>query len=559
MQHDTPINLFLNHIILRAGIKKILWIGVSLPEDDYMFQKNIEIFHFGPATSALKYSPSEKHFFLEQPVQFIETNLEQAFAIDQALLENAIVVCVDVLDDLQNPVPLIQTLAIIRKQCKFMLITVADRFRNAGFYGSGLTSNTFRQLKWSGDEFFRTLVQAGFPQAMLFGYISTGEIPEIKNSVLAIAGQEAEPIVVKNDFRVAAVINVFNELDIIETSVRHLVNQGVEVHIVDNWSDDGSFELCQHLLGQNQIVNLIRFPAKKTEAYEWAKQLQHTADYAAKTNANWIIHYDADELRDSPWQNLRLADAIKFIDTLGYTAIDFTVLDFRFTDRNNAETFSAKKYNFFEFGKHQSCFRQIKAWKNWHQSVELVESGGHEATFEGQRVYPLKFLTRHYSLRNKKQATKKIFSERIPRIQKEKKDRGWHVHFDHYQHLHEIAPWKSSELTPFNTFTFPHEFLIERLSGIGVQKEDHLTLNQNNTKILEQLLEDLASMCEDQNATINKLKDKNDQIAELTFQLDTELLKIKNSRSWRLTYPLREAMRYAKLLLKSKKTDTNPH
>ena len=41
---------------------------------------------------------------------------------------------------------------------------------------------------------------------------------------------------------------------------------------------------------------------------------------------------------------------------------------------------------------------QIRCWKK-APDVDLASSGGHEARFEGRRVFPLRFILRHYPIR----------------------------------------------------------------------------------------------------------------------------------------------------------------
>jgi hypothetical protein len=544
MNPDSPAFEFLLHLIQRAGVKRIICVGGNAAKHLLSIKPNLEIVQFGPSAGSPEWLRPEEDE--SPPIRFIEADLEQSFVIDQALLEDAIVVCLDVLDQLQNPDPLINTLAHARRHCKFMLITVADRVRTAGFTFSESSENARSHLKWSAEEFFQALVKAGFPQSMLFGFTSNSAGVDPKNSILVIAGREAEPNVVPGDFRVAAIINLFNEIDIIETTVRYLADQGIEVHLFDNWSNDGSFELCQRLLEQKLVKSILRFPVQKTNDYEWAKQLENTAEYAAQLDVNWAIHYDADEIRCSPWQNLNLFEAIKFVDSLDYTAIDFTVLDFRFTADNDIKNFSLDEFKLFEFGRHQANFTQIKAWKNWHQLIELAESGGHEAVFAQRRVYPLKFLTKHFSLRSIKQASKKIFHDRLPRIIKERVERGWHVHFDQYKYLHSIEPWKPYELTIYDETTFQFDFIVERLSGVGVRREDHTSLNRNSAKNLGGLLEEMAGRLASSNQTVaehqrlmeemaGRLASSNQTVAES----DVANWSLLHSRSWRLTAPLR--------------------
>ena len=111
------------------------------------------------------------------------------------------------------------------------------------------------------------------------------------------------------------------------------------------------------------------------------------------------------------------------VDSLGYTAIDFTVLNFAFTEDSHNRTIDPEKFRHCDFGRNYGHFRQVKAWKNGVGTVDLSSSAGHEALFHGRKIYPLKFLTKHYPLRSIEQANRKVYIERLPRGEKEKNEK----------------------------------------------------------------------------------------------------------------------------------------
>src|SRR5262249_18013150 len=185
-----------------------------------------------------------------------------------------------------------------------------------------------------------------------------------KNTVLVVAGNHAEYAENSRCLKIAAIINMFNEADIIEPVVRHLFEQGVDVHLVDNWSSDGTYEIGRDLLADGVCSSLLRFPDKATTDYDWSLQLDHTAQYAASLDADWIIHHDADEIRLSPWSNVSLARGIEYVDYLGYTAIDFTVINFFYTEDGEISKFQPEQSRWFDWGRQPSDFVQVKAWKN---------------------------------------------------------------------------------------------------------------------------------------------------------------------------------------------------
>jgi len=266
---------------------------------------------------------------------------------------------------------------------------------------------------------------------------------------------------------ILAIVNAFNEEDIIDEVLQHLLASEVHVHVVDNWSTDRTCEVVLHRAMKDSRVSLSRFPETPGPSYQWFDQLRNVERIAWSSGFDWILHNDADELRYAPWPGVTLRDAVSFIDSRGYSAIDLTVIDFRFTS-TTAEVSGEfeKNLHYFEFGKRPGHFVQVKGWRN-NQPVDLASSGGHEAKFVNRRVYPLKFLNKHYPLRSSLQAEKKVFRDRLPRFLEENAARGWHTQYDRFAEHSTIPGWSEGGLIKWDN-TFEMNFLIERLSGLSL-------------------------------------------------------------------------------------------
>ena len=490
---------------------RIIVIGTASKDNIRRFNLELELIYIG-STQIDHNDPTNP-----PQEQFIECNLEHGLSCVPSFIWNkALVICADVLEHLQEPEVLARDLAMVRRDCAFMLVSTPDRVRTRGVLDQGPPLDPAHTMEWAIDEFTRFLKDCGFETKLRVGYMRSNSLGEPKSTVIAFAGRETEYEPVDSNLRVAAIIHVFNESDIIEVTIKHLIREGVEVHVIDNWSDDGSFELCGRLLAEGQITNLSRFPDYPSAKYDWTKQLQRTEDYAKNLAADWIMHCDADELRLSPWPTVTLLDAIKFVDTLGYSAIDFTVLNFFFTDCvSSATKFNPDNFVKFDFGRHSSYLWQIKAWKNLSINVDLSASGGHSAEFPNRRVYPLKFLTKHYPLRSERQANLKVYSDRISRLSTEREEKGWHQHYDLLQFAKSVEPWSSLELQPFDQHMFNMEFIVEALSGIGIEPDSVYSINKRT-------------------------------LVQTTLNLAKELKAFTSSTSWRITAPIRIWRKYAK-------------
>jgi len=488
---------------------------------------------------------------------FIACDFERALTdqIKEDIFSGSVVVCSGILERLSEPERLASELAKLRIRCSWQLLSTPDRVRVQGLLDPAPT-NCAHTTRWTADEFGRFLIDCGFSRNMLIGYAVNNAVDSTKSTVLVVAGNEAEYVESPRRLKIAAIINVFNEADVIETVVRHLASQEIQVHLIDNWSSDGTYELGRNLVALGFCSKISRFPDQPSSDYEWARQLDHTAQYAASLDADWIIHHDADEIRLSPWPNVPLARAIEYVDGLGYTALDFTVVNFFYTDDGKTGKFVPEQLKWFEWGRHPSYFVQVKAWKH-SPDVNLSVSGGHNAEFEGRRVYPIKFLTRHYPLRSQLQANQKIFRDRFPRIEKERRERDWHVHYDAFRSVQEIKHWRQFELKNFDPNMFSAEYLVERISGIGVEHEARAILNCETIFLeMERMGREVATTRSDVaeiegairaksaemtrlHAELKHLRSREAELLALLEARGGELRSTKASVSWRITRPLR--------------------
>ena len=83
------------------------------------------------------------------------------------------------------------------------------------------------------------------------------------------------------------------------------------------------------------------------------------------------------------------------------------------------------------------------------------------------RVFPYKFLLRHYPIRSQAHGERKILHERRQRWDPAERARGWHVQYDHYGDAPSFL-WKSDVLLPWDPEEFRCRHLLERLSGVGL-------------------------------------------------------------------------------------------
>src|SRR5215510_11891169 len=233
-------------------------------------------------------------------------------------------------------------------------------------------------------------------------------------------------------FSVVAIVAAYNEADIIAAVVRDLIDQDISVYFLDDGSTDGTGRAVEQYEGRGVLrIERLRSPGDGASTeFAWAQILRRKAQLATELDADWFIHHDADEFRESPWADVPLKDAIQRVDAMGYNAIDFASLDFRPTDNGFSKGDVRTAFPFYSDGAPYDRI-QIRCWKKT-DGVDLASTGGHEARFEGRKVFPVRFISRHYPIRGQSHGDRKVFVERKPRFLDDERTRGWHVQYDDF-------------------------------------------------------------------------------------------------------------------------------
>jgi SAM-dependent methyltransferase len=380
------------------------------------------------------------------------------------------IVCADVIEHLRDPMPLLRNLRRLLDDSPFALLSTPERDIERGRDHRGPPDNPHHVREWNLAELEQLLEWAGF-RIPFIGLTASHDDGYPKATILAVLESPTGPIPVRRPapeaFQVVALMPVYNEADVIEESISALAADGVGVYVIDNWSTDETPSIVEALVGRG-VVGIERFPgAGPAPHYQWRSILLRMEELSETLEADWFIHVDPDELRRSPWPGVGLRDAIYFVDQSGFNCIDHTVLNFHPVNPMPDEGDLEHRFRFFEFGQHPAHFLELKAWKNLGVRPARAESGGHDTVFPGRRVYPYKFLLQHYPIRSQSHGERKVFFERIARFDPEERALGWHSHYDDIDQPHRFVR-EPAELVEYSRERFDREYLVERLSGVGV-------------------------------------------------------------------------------------------
>jgi hypothetical protein len=261
----------------------------------------------------------------------------------------------------------------------------------------------------------------------------------------------------ERDFRALAVMPAYNEGDVIGPAIGALISEGVDVYLLDHRSTDDTVAAAAPWLGRG-LVRIERFPDESGPGFDerngdvmvWRDILRRVEQVTGEVAADWYLFVNADEFRESPWPGVMLGDGLREADELGYSAVNFELVNFRPTpeDRFAAGADVRDALRFYEEPGPYDLL-QVKAWKAQPTGpVDLAHHGGHDVLFEGKRVFPVPFVLRHYPIRSAEHGRRKVIAERLGRFAAEERAGGWHVQYDHYaddsDYLHDraaLAAW----------------------------------------------------------------------------------------------------------------------
>jgi glycosyltransferase involved in cell wall biosynthesis len=211
--------------------------------------------------------------------------------------------------------------------------------------------------------------------------------------------------------KVVALIEVFNEERYLPTCLRFLRDHGISAYIVDNDSTDRTLEIATSHLGQD-VIGIEK--AARNGVFSLYPQLKRKERLAASLDADWFIHMDADEIRLPPPAYRTLSEALAEVDSLGFNAVQFMEFVFVPTlenpDHDHADYVETMRW-YYPFRPH--AFHRLNAWKRQSAPVELAESGGHHVQFPGRRVYPERFVLKHYLYLSQAHALEKYAGRQV--------------------------------------------------------------------------------------------------------------------------------------------------
>jgi hypothetical protein len=392
--------------------------------------------------------------------------LAQTAGLDDEIKES-VVICSEVAERDVEGSSFFDGLARLAALAQAMIITTRVT------YGGGLSSNPNtpgRESAWTLSAFREFLTGKGMTPSFL-GFTASSAAVKQGKTIVAICdgcapalGRSPDP-----DFHPLAIVTTYNDADIAIQTILKMLDDGIDVDVLDNWSTDGTFEQLMVLCGLRKGIRIERFPVSgPTDNHEFEAILRRKEEIAARFPGRWIIHHDSDEIRCSPWAGVSLRGGLQLVDQMKFTAVDFTVCDFRpidcrFSPGNDPE----QQIRHFQFGDRPDLFTQVKAWRQGDDRVDLASHAGHQVCFPERKIFAYNFILKHYPMRTPAQARRKVFAERRERYSPRLRAKGWHIQYDSMK-MDDQFLWNPDDLIEFDDRKTRSDYLTELIAGIGI-------------------------------------------------------------------------------------------
>ncbi len=470
LENNCPLDVysFAARISEMIGCKHIIITGCS--NDDEFSQENSKYHVIG-----VDWKPNLKGHNEKFPLQKLDQPpaKQERITLTENMLRNAVIVCSNDVEQLNEIAPILSRMQKLMAFSPVCILTVKEKETEKENKSPNLPI-TPNQARRPNLEEFRSLLNNFNLNVQFTGFTADNSQSFSMKTAVAVIHKNDKISMPKKDepdnFKVVAVMTTYNEEDILRKSIMKLVNQGISTYIIDNWSTDSTYEIVKELESKGLLEGSERFPQSGPVKYfEYKKLLARVGEVTKMLKADWFIYQDVDEIRVSPWSNMNLKEAIYVVDKMGYNAIDHTVIVFEPIDNSFSQDLDFEEhFKYFHFGKRPGHFSQIKNWKNLKKTE--IDLSGHSIKFKERKVFPYKFLLKHYPIRSQSHGEKKIFIERKARFSPEERKEGLHTHYDEYEHGCSFLA-NPKDLIRFEKEEFNEEFLIERLSGIGIMRQ----------------------------------------------------------------------------------------
>ncbi|HEY4337516.1 MAG TPA: glycosyltransferase family 2 protein [Puia sp.] len=203
--------------------------------------------------------------------------------------------------------------------------------------------------------------------------------------------------------RSLGVLLCYNDADILEDAILHLLNTGHDLIAWDHGSDDDTAAVLDKY--QGHLVERAFIP----RSFDFYNLYQHMSEHLIKeyvSRYDWISWPDQDELLEGPDRTKSYQEWVAVVFEEGYDYVQFSNYNFWFTADDDPSILSPVQ-RVRHYGLFPDCAPRIRAWRASKTNIRVFNHN----SVEGRKA-PVFFNLRHYPMRTKEQMIRRLNKDR---------------------------------------------------------------------------------------------------------------------------------------------------
>jgi len=203
--------------------------------------------------------------------------------------------------------------------------------------------------------------------------------------------------------KLLGILLCYNDADILEDAIHHLLDNDHHLVVWDHGSDDGTAGILDKY--ERHLAERRRIP----RSFDFYQLYQHMSEHLIKEYVHrydWISWPDQDELLEGADRSMSYRDWIEKVHEQGYDYIQFNNFNFWFTQKDD-ETISSPVMRIRHYCLFPDCAPRIRSWRAGKTNIRLFNHN----PIEGSKL-PYLFNLRHYPMRSLQQMLRRLNKDR---------------------------------------------------------------------------------------------------------------------------------------------------
>jgi glycosyltransferase involved in cell wall biosynthesis len=204
-------------------------------------------------------------------------------------------------------------------------------------------------------------------------------------------------------FKLLGVLLCYNDADILEDAILHLLKHNHDLIVWDHGSDDETPEVLNRY---QRHFRERKFIPRSFDFYELHAEMSRHLIKNYIRKYDWISWPDQDELLEGPDRTQPYDKWLKEIHRQGYSYIQFNNYNFWYTSADDPKVLSPAQ-RIRHYALFPDCAPRIRAWRASKTNIRKFNHNAVGGTKAGQH-----FNLRHYPMRTEVQMLRRIQKDR---------------------------------------------------------------------------------------------------------------------------------------------------